>query len=84
MFRNAYKFDQDLSNWDVSSSTNFVSNNQDIQFESVRSLLWLLKEQALSTNLAFHYFLVSKICLGRPLSLTRTSVTGMSPVVPAL
>jgi surface protein len=29
MFRDATAFDQDLSNWNVSSGTNFVSKNKD-------------------------------------------------------
>jgi surface protein len=65
MFNDASAFNQDLSNWDVSEGTDFVSNDQSVRFDSilgfrVKSIpdVWLFKEKALSTNLVFHLFLV--------------------------
>jgi surface protein len=40
MFEDASAFNQDLSNWDVSSGINCVSNDQGIQFVSIHSLVW--------------------------------------------
>jgi hypothetical protein len=92
MFDDASAFNQDLGNWDVSGGTDFVSNDQSVRFYSilgfgVKSIpgVWLFKEKALSTLSCFPLFShVSRICLKRPLSLIRTSVSGTSPGVPTL
>ena len=38
MFGNAVNFDQDISGWDVSSGTNFVSNDQGM-YDSIQHIL---------------------------------------------
>ena len=44
MFYYAKAFNQDLSNWDVSSGTSFVSNDQGIQFDLLHSLIQLCQQ----------------------------------------
>jgi hypothetical protein len=74
MFGGASTFNQDLSGWNVSSGTDFVSNGHGIQFDALCSLawlcfqvgfrvtfitdMWLLKKQGHSWNDVFHFFLV--------------------------
>jgi hypothetical protein len=97
MFSSVQAFNQNLSSWNVSSSTNFVSFGQGIEFDVIFSLVWLcfkvgfrakfitgtwlLKKHRHSTNLIF---LVRKKCLMGQRPLIKTSVAGMSPVAPSL
>jgi hypothetical protein len=72
MFIDATTFNGDVSGWNVSRGTDFVSNDQGVQFDSIHSLVWLffqvgfrvksitdawlLMENSLSTNILFFYF----------------------------
>jgi hypothetical protein len=41
LFYSVKIFNEPIDNWDVSSGTTFVSNNQGIQFNSIHCHVWL-------------------------------------------
>jgi hypothetical protein len=93
-------FNQNLNSLNVSRGTTFVSFGHIIQFDALCALVWLcfqvgfrvkfitdtllLKKQVHSTNHVFFFVCVRGLCFIRPLPSIKTSVAGMSPVVPPL
>jgi hypothetical protein len=103
MFLRASAFNQPIGGsdgWDVSSGTNFVSNDQRVGLKRLlkRSVVWLCFQlgcrvsidhscvalEGTSALIRTFFSFSSVLCLKRPQPLIKTLVPGSSPVVPTL
>ena len=75
MFNDAYRFNQDIGNWNVSQGVNFVSNILTRRELYLRwHNTWILTTEVSSNNHSLHFSLE---CLWMHIPSTKISVTGM-------